>query len=352
MRVRSRSFITNSRNSLVALALHFSQFDDDEQHRALMQIAAATEALLCDKTLWKRFLARNVDEDWTVLWGARKLSCSGKHTANLVPVVEDMAWFLPEDDEDATKTSFSALGLALDKLALATVSKDKILLDGGETLRYMKEAFGYLHGPPVSGHVPGLDWDFAGLMTAFVTLGLGTKEARDLMDLVKVIIMNCRTGRSSLDSLVHDGYIKELFEALWAFSRRVKGSTEGLVEAGRAVHALEAAHDALAARDGLVALQGDAAVAAVAEMLEPVAALLDARACADVASVDDACALVALFGPTRVERVGPYRRERDVIQHLRAGDRFDHKDERVGVPMMERITTQEVLEACLARLRG
>jgi len=62
--------------------------------------------------------------------------------------------------------------------------------------------------------------------------------------------------------------------------------------------------------------------------------------------------LVALFGPTRVERVGPYRRERDVIQHLRAGDRFDHKDERVGVPMMERITTQEVLEACLARLRG
>ena len=288
---RCRAQVTDFRSSLVALALHFSQFGNHEKALALLQLAGATEALLCDSTLWQRFLARNVDRDWTVLAGARKLSCSGDHTANLVPFVEAMGWLLDENDENWTYASFSALGLALDKLGLATVSKGKISLDGGETLRFINEAFRYLHGPPVPGHVPGLDWNFAGLMTAFVTLGLGTKDARDLIDLMKLIIMNCRTGRSSLDSLVHDGYIKDLFEALWAFSRRVKESTEGLVEAGRAVRDLEAAHDALAAREGLVALQGDDAVEPVAAMLAPVAALLDARALADV-SVEGALALV------------------------------------------------------------
>ena len=289
---RCRKDVTNERSSLTALVIHLSRFPKHEKALALMQIAAATEALLCDATLWQRFLARNVDGDWTVLCGSRKLSCSGDHTANLVTFVEAMGSLLDENDKNWTYASFSAFGLALDKLGLATVSKDKISLDGGETLRYMKEAFGYLHGPPVPSRVPELDWDFAGLMTAFVTLGLGTKEARDLMDLVKVIIMNCRTGRSSLDSLVHNGYIKELFEALWAFSRLVKGSTAALVEAGRAVHALEDARDALAAREGLVALQGDAAVDSVAAMLAPVTSLLDARRARDVVLAGDALALV------------------------------------------------------------
>ena len=278
---RCRSEVTNFRSALVALALHFSQFGDHEKALALLQLAGATEALLCDSTLWQRFLARNVDRDWTVLAGARKLSCSGDHTANLVPFVEAMGWLLDENDENWTYASFSALGLALDKLGLATVSKGKISLDGGETLRFMKEAFGYLHGPPVPSRVPELDWDFAGLMTAFVTLGLGTKEARDLMDLMRAMLMNCRTGRSSWDSLVHDGYIKELFEALWAFSRRVKGSTEGLVEAGRAVHGSRQRH-ARRAQDGTLeafaALPGGDDVVSVEAALEPVAALLDARA--------------------------------------------------------------------------
>jgi heptosyltransferase-1 len=59
--------------------------------------------------------------------------------------------------------------------------------------------------------------------------------------------------------------------------------------------------------------------------------------------------LVALFGPTRVPLVGPYGRQRDVIQHTRPGDRFDHKDRDAGLPMMERITVEEVTDACLAR---
>lgn len=60
--------------------------------------------------------------------------------------------------------------------------------------------------------------------------------------------------------------------------------------------------------------------------------------------------LVALFGPTRVGLVGPYRRESDVIQHVYRGDRFDHKDASVGLPMMSRITVNEAADACLARL--
>lgn len=60
---------------------------------------------------------------------------------------------------------------------------------------------------------------------------------------------------------------------------------------------------------------------------------------------------VALFGPTRVDRVGPYGRGRDVLQHLRPGDTLDHKDDR-NATLMERISVDEVLEACLARLAG
>jgi heptosyltransferase I len=54
--------------------------------------------------------------------------------------------------------------------------------------------------------------------------------------------------------------------------------------------------------------------------------------------------LIGLFGPTNVRKVGPYRRDADVIQHLRPGDRLAHKDESLGRDLMERITTPEVIE--------
>lgn len=60
--------------------------------------------------------------------------------------------------------------------------------------------------------------------------------------------------------------------------------------------------------------------------------------------------IVALFGPTRVELVGPYRREGDVIQHLQAGDRLDHKDEAAGRELMERISAESVTEASIQRM--
>ncbi|MEM8757468.1 MAG: glycosyltransferase family 9 protein [Planctomycetota bacterium] len=60
--------------------------------------------------------------------------------------------------------------------------------------------------------------------------------------------------------------------------------------------------------------------------------------------------IVALFGPTRIELVGPYRRDEDVIQHLRPGDTPDHKTEANGRALMERITVDEVEAAARDRL--
>lgn len=56
--------------------------------------------------------------------------------------------------------------------------------------------------------------------------------------------------------------------------------------------------------------------------------------------------IVALFGPTRIDQVGPYHRERDVLQHLEPGETedLDHKNPRLGRELMDRITVDEVLE--------
>ena len=59
--------------------------------------------------------------------------------------------------------------------------------------------------------------------------------------------------------------------------------------------------------------------------------------------------IVALFGPTRTALVGPYRRDDDVVQHVRPGEPLDHKSA-ASRAMMERITVDEVLERALARL--
>jgi len=59
--------------------------------------------------------------------------------------------------------------------------------------------------------------------------------------------------------------------------------------------------------------------------------------------------IVALYGPTRVELVGPYGRERDVIRHVGPGDTLDHKRPD-RVTLMQRIGVDEVVAAALARL--
>lgn len=60
--------------------------------------------------------------------------------------------------------------------------------------------------------------------------------------------------------------------------------------------------------------------------------------------------LVALYGPTSIDLVGPYQRRADVIQHLEPTDSFDHKDEPTGRRMMDRISVDEVAAAAHARL--
>ncbi len=51
--------------------------------------------------------------------------------------------------------------------------------------------------------------------------------------------------------------------------------------------------------------------------------------------------ILGLFGPTRIDRVGPYKRDADVLQHVTPSDRLDHKDA-AGRALMERITVEEV----------
>ncbi len=60
-------------------------------------------------------------------------------------------------------------------------------------------------------------------------------------------------------------------------------------------------------------------------------------------------ALVGLFGPTRVSRVGPYGREADVIQAAEPGVGMSHKDDS-GVELMRAITVDDVVSAVCERL--
>jgi len=59
---------------------------------------------------------------------------------------------------------------------------------------------------------------------------------------------------------------------------------------------------------------------------------------------------VGLFGPTRVDLVGPYARPGDVIQHVQPGDSLDHKNDALGRALMERISVEEVLAGVERRL--
>lgn len=62
--------------------------------------------------------------------------------------------------------------------------------------------------------------------------------------------------------------------------------------------------------------------------------------------------VVALYGATRMHRVGPYGRDADVIQHAAAMptmDRLNHKDPTTRA-LMDRIEVEEVVQACEERL--
>jgi ADP-heptose:LPS heptosyltransferase len=61
--------------------------------------------------------------------------------------------------------------------------------------------------------------------------------------------------------------------------------------------------------------------------------------------------MVGLFGPTRIDLVGPYGRSRDVIQARVPEAGMTHKDARHAV-VMEEIGVDAVIRAALDRLGG
>ena len=60
--------------------------------------------------------------------------------------------------------------------------------------------------------------------------------------------------------------------------------------------------------------------------------------------------LVGLFGPTRIDLVGPYRRAADVLQASVPPRTVTHKDAEAGRAMMERIATGDVIRAVGERI--
>lgn len=59
--------------------------------------------------------------------------------------------------------------------------------------------------------------------------------------------------------------------------------------------------------------------------------------------------LIALLGPTDPLLVGPYKHDHDVIRHASENDNLHFRDHE-SVAMMDRITTDEVFNACVDRL--
>ncbi|MEM1166575.1 MAG: glycosyltransferase family 9 protein [Planctomycetota bacterium] len=60
--------------------------------------------------------------------------------------------------------------------------------------------------------------------------------------------------------------------------------------------------------------------------------------------------LVALYGPTRVDLVGPYGRSEDVVHASMTPERNRHKHEMYGSALMHSISIDKVLHECTARL--
>lgn len=101
----------------------------------------------------------------------------------------------------------------------------------------------------------------------------------------------------------------------------------------------------------VVDLLGGTTVGQLLALIEPASLVIGSDSAALHMAVGFDRPLVGLFGPTRIEQVGPYRRDADVIQHVTPADRLDHKDETAGRELMGRITVDEVIAASVARLR-
>lgn len=105
-----------------------------------------------------------------------------------------------------------------------------------------------------------------------------------------------------------------------------------------------------ASDDRVIDLIGRTSVGELMAVIERAAVVVANDSAAIHMAVGSDRPMVALYGPTSIARVGPYRRERDVIQHVEPGETSDHKDDEAGRAMMERISVDEVVRACASRL--
>lgn len=103
----------------------------------------------------------------------------------------------------------------------------------------------------------------------------------------------------------------------------------------------------LAARDSrVVDLVGATSIARLMAVIEASGLVIANDSAAVHMAVGLDRPIVAIYGPTDVSRVGPYGRADCVLQVVREGDVFDHKDEVRGREMMERVSVGAVVEKC------
>jgi ADP-heptose:LPS heptosyltransferase len=104
--------------------------------------------------------------------------------------------------------------------------------------------------------------------------------------------------------------------------------------------------EALASREPrVVSLLGRTNVGQLMAVIERAAVVVAGDSAALHMAVGLGRPMVGLFGPTRVDLVGPYGHEHDVIQHVQPGEAMDHKRPEIGARQMARITMDEVLAA-------
>ena len=110
---------------------------------------------------------------------------------------------------------------------------------------------------------------------------------------------------------------------------------------------------ALAARDDrVVDLVGATSVGGLMATIERAAVVLANDSAALHMAAGFGRPLVGLFGPTRIDAVGPYGRDRDVLQPDAPGPGVTHKNAAAGRAMMERIAVADVLSSVTERLSG
>lgn len=100
----------------------------------------------------------------------------------------------------------------------------------------------------------------------------------------------------------------------------------------------------------VVDLLGRTGVGALMGIIEKAAIVLANDSAALHMAVGFERPFVGLYGPTRVDLVGPYGREHDVIQAATPGSRNRHKNAESGRRAMEAITTAQVADAVMMRL--